>query len=206
LHTPFEHVAVANGNEQVVLQPPQLAASFMKSKPSSTTPLQSLSRPSHASTPAFVFTHSQPFVGSLSASKKFWKQLNLQTPAWQTGSEFFTRHEWKQVPQFEMSVWRSGELLLHMTALPPVPVAPPLPPVPPLPAVPPAVPPRPPKPATSGVPRSIPPSVRGASITSASGGCSSTPKSQTRSRQPDAMPASKKIEERTLGARRQKRM
>ena len=30
----------------------------------------------------------------------------------------------KQVPQFEMSVWRSGELGSHMATLPPVPPAP----------------------------------------------------------------------------------
>ena len=144
------HDAVANGNEQVTLQPPQLATSVMKSKPSSTMPSQLLSRPSHASTPLFVFTHSQPLVGSLSASKKPAKQLNLQTPAWHTGSEFGTRHEWKQVPQFEMSDWRSGALLSHMTTPPPVPPAPRAPPLPPRPPML-IEPPLPPKPARSGV-------------------------------------------------------
>ena len=53
---------VANGKVQAMPQPPQFAESLTKLKPSSITPLQSLSRPSQASTPALVFTHSQPLL------------------------------------------------------------------------------------------------------------------------------------------------
>jgi hypothetical protein len=78
----------------------------------------------------------------------------LHWPATHDGFEFGTRHEWKQVPQFEMSVCRSGALLLHIVLLPPLPPAPvaprtPLPPRPADPAVAP-VPPLPPRPAMTG--------------------------------------------------------
>ena len=56
------------------------STSVMKSKPSSTVPLQSLSRPSQTSTPLLVFAHSQPLAGSLSASKKPAEQVNLHMP------------------------------------------------------------------------------------------------------------------------------
>src|SRR5262245_33044423 len=128
-----------------MLQPPQFAGSLTKLKPSSTTPLQSLSRPSHASTPPFVFTHSQPLAGLLSASKKPAKQVDLQTPFTQAGSALGTRHEVKQVPQFEMSVRRSGELLLQEGPPPPSAPVPPFPPIPALPPLPP-LPARPPDP------------------------------------------------------------
>src|SRR6266540_879451 len=111
---------------------------------SSTMPSQSSSRASHASTPALVFTHSQPLLAMPSASKKSVKQVNLHMPATHAGFEFGIRHELKQVPQFEMSVCRSGELLLHIGMLPPVPPAP----EPLAPPAPPAVPPRPPLPPT----------------------------------------------------------
>ena len=75
MQTPFTQADVANGKEQVTLQPPQLATSVMKLKPSSTVPLQSLSKPSQASTPALVFVHSQPLRRILSASKKSVKQV-----------------------------------------------------------------------------------------------------------------------------------
>src|SRR5690349_114985 len=142
------HDAVANGKAQRLLHIPQLLTSFRKSKPSSTTPLQLLSNPSHASTPAFDFVHSQPLVGSLSASKKSVKQLNLHSPATQAGVEFLTRQEWKHLPQFETSVCRSGAVSLQVATLPPAP-PPPLPPrpAPPLPPPPdPAAPPKPPSP------------------------------------------------------------
>src|SRR3982751_3213786 len=103
---PLTHDAVANGNEQVTLQPPQLATSVMKLKPSSTVPVQLLSMLSHASTPALVFTHSQPLFLIPSALKKFAKHVKPHTPATHVGSEFGTTHELKQVPQLEMSVWR----------------------------------------------------------------------------------------------------
>ena len=74
------------------------------------------------------------------------KQVLRHWPATHAGFEFGTRHDLKQVPQFEMSVCRSGALLSHSVLLPPLPpapagaaaaaapaTAPPLPPVPPLP-------------------------------------------------------------------------
>ena len=70
MQTPLTQLAVANGNAHWWLQAPQLFTSPMKSKVSSMWPLQSLSRPSQISTPLLVFVHSQPLLGSLSASKK----------------------------------------------------------------------------------------------------------------------------------------
>ena len=102
-------------------------------------------------------------------------------------SRFGTRHDLKQVPQFEMSVCRSGELLSHIvlpplppTAPPPVPALAPAPPRPADPPWPPALPAKPPKP-----PRPPPASGRPASTTPPSGGISWTPKSQTRSLHPE---------------------
>src|SRR6185436_9344679 len=112
-----------------------------------------------------------------------WKQLNAHLPAWHTGSEFLRRHELKQVPQFEMSLRRSGEAGSHIGTVPPVPAVPPLPPPP----EPPTLPPVPAAPVRSILMTSREESVRDVSGRPPSGGISSTPKSQTRSRQPDAM-------------------
>src|SRR3954452_22585944 len=100
-------LAMANGTEQGLLQPPQLAMLVMKSKPSSATPLQSLSRPSQASTPPLLFTHSQPFFGSLSASKNPATQVYWQTPPRHCGLLLGAMQMVKHLPQFAMSVRRS---------------------------------------------------------------------------------------------------
>ena len=111
-----------------------IRGSLMKLKPSSTMPSQSLSRPSQASTPALVFTHSQPFAGFLVGVVEVGEAGRAGTcPATHDGSELGTRQELKQVPQFEMSVCRSGELLLHSDAAAGAARCPPPPPVPPLP-------------------------------------------------------------------------
>src|SRR4029079_230997 len=140
----------------------------MKLKPSSGVPSQLLSMLSHASTPALVFTHSQPSIDSLLASKKFVKQVYLHTPLTHIGSEFGTTHEWKHSPQFEMSVSRSDEFGSHWLEPPPVP-PPPLPP-PPVPPKPPRPPPVPPMPVRSIETLSIPASVFDASTGPPSGG------------------------------------
>ena len=73
-----------------MLQPPQLFRSDIVSKPSSTMPLQSLSTPSHSSTPPLVTSHSQPLAGFLSASKKPVRQVYWHAPATQVASAFIS--------------------------------------------------------------------------------------------------------------------
>src|SRR5213078_842348 len=69
-HTPSVHAAVACGNWQARPQRPQLLRSSNRSKPSSTWPLQLLSRRSQASTPPLlgVQAYSQPFCCTPSRS------------------------------------------------------------------------------------------------------------------------------------------
>src|ERR1700758_4754545 len=109
----------------------------MKSKPSSTVPLQLLSRLSQVSTPPFEGSHSQPFEAFLSASTKSPTQGILQTPATQSGTEVGAVQLLRHVPQLNGAVWRSAEALSHSTTPPAAPPAPAWPPVPPWPPAPP---------------------------------------------------------------------
>src|SRR4051812_27800837 len=111
-------LAAANGKKQGRLQPPQLLRSDIRLKPSSTTPLQSLSMPSQTSgtTPpsAPVITvgvHSQPLDATLSASMVPRRHSYPHLPAAQVGAALGSDGQSvPQVPQLRMSVCRSGEV------------------------------------------------------------------------------------------------
>src|SRR5262245_51605065 len=98
--------------------------SVLKSKPSSTVPLQSLSRLSQVSTPPFVGSHSQPFDAFLSASTKSPTHVIVHWPFTQSAVEFGAVQLLRHVPQLNGSVWRAGEFGSQSTMPPPIPPPP----------------------------------------------------------------------------------
>ncbi len=104
-HTPAAQVAVALGALHTRPQPPQLLGSVMRLMPLSTTPSQSLSRPSHTSGPEGVHDSSQPSAGLRLRSTKPGRHAPMrQAPITHAASAPGKVQAVPQVPQLVTSV------------------------------------------------------------------------------------------------------